>query len=389
MRLPMLSPILIRKGKIMQLKLYRLIIFISIFILMSALSCGKTKNEKPKDAQGQTAEQVISISTAKVEGRSIKRVVETAGTLMPWDEVPVSSEISGTVEAILADMGDRVNKGDILLKLDQREAKLNYEIAQKTLDRNKALLQDARNNLKRSKELFEKGIISASERDNIQTQHDIADAQMAQSDSALALAKKRLEDTVITTPITGEIKKRSASKGETIKDKTPLFTVVNADQLKFYGTIPEKFSPQIRVGQTINIQVDAYGDKAFSGRIERVSPAIDLDTRTLAIEAKIPNPKSLLKAGFFAKGIVATVTENNVPFVPEAAIYSSLGITKLFVIADGIAKEKNIKLGMKEGSMVEVANDIKAGDAVAVTNLNQLYEGAKVAATEQKAEASK
>lgn len=389
MRLPMLSPILIRKGKIMQLKLYRLIIFISIFILMSALSCGKAKNEKPKDAQGQTAEQVISISTAKVEGRSIKRVVETAGTLMPWDEVPVSSEISGTVEAILADMGDRVNKGDILLKLDQREAKLNYEIAQKTLDRNKALLQDARNNLKRSKELFEKGIISASERDNIQTQHDIADAQMAQSDSALALAKKRLEDTVITTPITGEIKKRSASKGETIKDKTPLFTVVNADQLKFYGTIPEKFSPQIRVGQTINIQVDAYGDKAFSGRIERVSPAIDLDTRTLAIEAKIPNPKSLLKAGFFAKGIVATVTESNVPFVPEAAIYSSLGITKLFVIADGIAKEKNIKLGMKEGSMVEVANDIKAGDIVAVTNLNQLYEGAKVKVAEQKAEASK
>lgn len=371
------------------IKRFSCLLLLSLTLILFSTNCGKTKNDKPKDAQKQAAEQVISINTAKVEGRSIKRVVETAGTLMPWDEVPVSSEISGTVEAILADMGDRVNKGDILLKLDQREAKLNYEIAQKTLDRNKALLQDARNNLKRSKELFEKGIISASERDNIQTQHDIADAQMAQSDSALALAKKRLEDTVITAPITGEIKKRSASKGETIKDKTPLFIIVNADQLKFYGTIPEKFSPQIRVGQAINIQVDAYGDKAFSGRIERVSPAIDLDTRTLAIEANIPNPKSLLKAGFFAKGIVATVTESNVPFVPEAAIYSSLGITKLFVIADGIAKEKNIKLGMKEGSMVEVANDIKAGDAVAVTNLNQLYEGAKVKVAEQKAEASK
>jgi RND family efflux transporter MFP subunit len=362
----------------MQLKLYRLILFISIFILMSALSCGKAKDEKQKDAQKQAAEQVISINTAKVEGRSIKRVVETAGTLMPWDEVVISSEIGGTIEEMLVDMGDKVSKGAVLLRLDQREARLNYEIAQKTLDRNNALLQDARNNLKRSKELFDKGIISSSERDNIQTQHDIADAQAAQSESALALAKKRLEDTVITAPITGEIKKRSASKGETIKDKTPLFTVVNADQLKFYGTIPEKFSPQIRVGQAINIQVDAYGDKVFSGRIERVSPAIDLDTRTLAIEAKIPNPKSLLKAGFFAKGIVATVTESNVPFVPEAAIYSSLGITKLFVIADGIAKEKNIKLGIKEGSMVEVANDIKAGDIVAVTNLNQLYDGAKV-----------
>ena len=288
------------------------------------------------------------------------------------------------MEDIFADMGDRVKKGDILLRLDQREAKLNYEIAQKTLDRNKALLQEARNNLKRSKELFDKGIISSSERDSIQTQHDIAEAQAAQSESALALAKKRLEDTVITAPLTGEIKKRGVSRGETIKDKSPLFTVVNTDQLKFYGTIPEKFSPQIKVGQAITIQVDAYGDKAFSGRIERVSPAIDLDTRTLTIEAKIPNPKSLLKAGFFAKGIIATVTEENVPFVPEGAIYSSLGITKLFVIADSIAKEKNIKLGMKEGNMVEVVNEIKAGDIVAVTNLTQLYDGAKVKVAENK-----
>mgnify|MGYP001559168454 FL=1 len=356
-----------------------------LFILITFTSnCGKAKNEKPKEANKPPSEQIISISAAKAEGRKVKRVVETAGTLLPWDEVVISNEISGTVEDIFADMGDRVKKGDILLRLDQREAKLNYEIAQKTLDRNKALLQEARNNLKRSKELFDKGIISSSERDSIQTQHDIAEAQAAQSESALALAKKRLEDTVITAPLTGEIKKRGVSRGETIKDKSPLFTVVNTDQLKFYGTIPEKFSPQIKVGQAITIQVDAYGDKAFSGRIERVSPAIDLDTRTLTIEAKIPNPKSLLKAGFFAKGIIATVTEENVPFVPEGAIYSSLGITKLFVIADSIAKEKNIKLGMKEGNMVEVVNEIKAGDIVAVTNLTQLYDGAKVKVAENK-----
>ncbi len=358
-------------------------LLLSLALILFSSNCGKAKNEKPKDAQKQAAEQVISINTAKAEGRSIKRVVETAGTLMPWDEVAVSSETSGTVEAILADMGDRVNKGNILLKFDQREARLNYEIAQKTLDRNKALLQDARNNLKRSKELFEKGIISASERDNIQTQHDIADAQMAQSDSALALTKKKLEDTVITAPITGEIKKRSASKGETIKDKTPLFTLVNTDQLKFYGTIPEKYSPQIRVGQTINIQVDAYGDKAFSGRIERVSPAIDLDTRTLSIEAKIPNPKSLLKAGFFAKGIIATIIENNVPFVPESAVYSSVGITKLFVIEGDIAKEKNIRPGLKENNLVEVSNGVKPGDVVAVSSLDRLYDGVKVKTAEK------
>jgi len=357
--------------------------------MMFTLSCGKAKDEKPKDAQKQAAEQAISINTAKVEGRSIKRVVETAGTLMPWDEVVISSETGGTIEEILVDMGDKVNKGAVLLKLDQREAKLNLEIAQKTLDKDRALLQEAKNNLKRSNDLFERGIISASEKDNIQTQHDIADAQLAQSESAMNLAKKRLEDVTVTAPISGEIKKRHVSKGETIKDKVPLFVIVRTDPLKFYGTIAEKFSPQIKVGQNINIQVDAYEDKIFSGRIERISPAIDLETRTLTIEAMIPNSKGMLKPGFFAKGIIATITENNVPFAPESAVYSSVGITKLFVIEGDIAKEKNIKLGLKENNLVEIGNGVKHGDVVAVSNLDRLYDGVKVKPSEQKAEATK
>lgn len=369
----------------------RIYFFLTLtFILTSFLiSCGKSKDEKPKDAQKQAAEQVISINTAKVEGRSIKRVVETAGTLMPWDEVVISSEIGGTIEEILVDMGDKVNKGAVLLKLDQREAKLNLEIAQKTLDKNKVQFQEARNNLRRSKDLFEKGIISASERDNIQTQNDIAEAQAAQSESALNLAKKKFEDTIVTAPIYGEIKKRHVSKGESIKDKVPLFVIVRTDPLKFYGTIAEKFSPQIKVGQNINIEVEAYGDKTFSGKIERVSPAIDLETRTLTLEAMIPNSKGMLKPGFFAKGIIATITENNVPFVPESAVYSSVGIIKLFVIEADIAKEKNIKLGLKENNLVEVSNGVKPGDVVAVSNLDRLYDGVKVKPSEQKAEASK
>jgi len=363
---------------------YWLTITLFIFILISlAIGCGKSKDEKPKDAQKQAAEQVISINTAKVEGRSIKRVVETAGTLMPWDEVVISSEIGGAIEEILVDMGDKVNKGAVLLKLDQREAKLNLEIAQKTLDKNRVQLQEARNNQRRSKDLFEKGIISASERDNIQTQNDIAEAQAAQSESALNLAKKKFEDTIVTAPIYGEIKKRHVSKGESIKDKVPLFVIVRTDPLKFYGTIAEKFSPQIKVGQNINIQVEAYEDKTFTGRIERVSPAIDLETRTLTLEAMIPNSKGILKPGFFAKGIIATITENNVSFVPESAVYSSVGIIKLFVIEADIAKEKNIKLGLKDNNLVEVSNGVKPGDVVAVSSLDRLYDGVKVKTAEK------
>lgn len=357
-------------------------------LVFTFAGCSK---EAPKKPEGR-GEQALLVRTAKVEGRSVSRSVEATGTLAPWDEVIVSNDTPGTVEKIEADLGDSVKSGATLAVLDQREARLNYEDAEaalqtslKSLDRERARSRDAKTTLMRYDELFKEGMVSASQHDSAVTAHDVAEAELReaeakvrQSEARFDLAKKRLSDTVIKSPITGEVKKRFVTVGENVKDKVQMFSIVSTGTLKFQGTVAETSVPRLKNGQTVEVAVDAYREKTFKGRLTRISPAVDVRTRTLEVEASVPNPAGLLKPGFFAKGLILTSVEKEVPFVPSEAVYVFVGITKVFVIEDGVAREKLVNTGVREGSTVEVIDGISPGQTVATTNLSALYDGVLV-----------
>lgn len=377
-------------------------IVFSIAMLAALPIIGCSKKEAPATAPVAAAKpqaQTLAVTTAKVEGRTVERSVEATGTLAAWDEVIVSSEIQGTVSKIKADLGDRVKAGDALAILDQREATLNLEQAKaahqsalRALDREKAKLEDANASFKRYEELFKKGMVSVSQFDNIRTGRDVAEAQLheaeARAEEASArhdLAKKRMSDTVVKAPISGEVSRRFVSTGESVKDKSQMFTVVSTGTLKFKGTVAESAVPRIRTGQQVLVSVEAFKDKTFKGRLSRISPALDTQTRTLEIEAEVPNSGGVLKPGFFAKGMVLTQKEQGVPFVTEEAVYSFVGINKVFLINGDTAKELSVTRGVKEGQMIEIIGaPLKSGDTVAASNLQNLYDGAKVTVQDKK-----
>jgi membrane fusion protein (multidrug efflux system) len=205
-----------------------------------------------------------------------------------------------------------------------------------------------------------------------------ADAQVRQREAALDLGKKRLGDTTVPSPITGLVARRHTAVGEFVKDNTPLFTLVATDPLKYTGTIPERFAPAVRVGQEVRLQVDAYAGRAFPGRVTRIAPVVDMQTRTLALEAQVPNRPALLKPGFFARGLVLTRLEARAAFVPAEAVAYVVGISKVFVVADGRAAERQVKAGPREGGQVEILDGVTPGDVVATSALAQLYDGAPV-----------
>jgi len=375
--------------------------FIFSMILAAALPLvGCSKKEAPaKPPAQQKAAAALPVSTAKVEGRTVERSVEATGTLAARDEVLVSSEIAGTVFSVKADLGDRVKAGDALAVLDQREAALNLEQAKaahqsalRALEREKARLEDANANFRRYEELFRKGMVSVSQFDNVRTGRDVAEALLheaeARADEAAArydLEAKRMEDTVVRSPISGEVSRRAVSTGEAVKEKSHMYTVVSTGTLKFRGTVSESAVPRIRTGQEVLIAVEAFKDRAFRGRLTRISPAVDAQTRTLEIEAEVPNAGGVLKPGFFAKGVVLTRKEQGVPFVPEEAVYSFVGINKVFVIDGETVREHSITRGLKEGALIEIAGaPLKPGDLVAASNLQNLYDGAKITVQEKK-----
>ncbi|HJY82750.1 MAG TPA: efflux RND transporter periplasmic adaptor subunit [Candidatus Binatia bacterium] len=360
------------------------------FILGTCVSCARDKSQ---EAATQTAtEQVVAISTKPVEIREVKRTVEMVGTLGGWEEVTVSNEMAGTIEKILVDLGDKVKRGQLLIRFDQREAKLalaqaeaNLEAARKALAQAQAEQRDADLNLKRISQLHSEGVISTSQRDVAQTRFDAIEAQVHAREADIDrfralvdLARKRLSDTEVVAPISGEVRQRLVSIGEGVKEKTPLLHLVITDPLKLQGTVPERFAPEIKIEQPVDVRVEAFAERSFPGLVQRVSPAVDVQTRSLALEAKVPNPEGLLKPGFFAKGLILVGMNPQAVFVPEEAVYSYVGITKAFVVGDGTARERQVKTGIRTDGLVEVTEGLQAGETVATSSLPQLYQGAKV-----------
>src|SRR5262245_10639519 len=205
-----------------------------------------------------------------------------------------------------------------------------------------------------------------------------AEAQVRQREAAVELGKKRLTDTVVPAPLTGVVAKRHVSVGEFVKDNTPLFTVVATDPLKYTGTVAERAAPAIRAGQDVRLTVDAFPGRTFPGQVARVAPVVDVPTRTLALEARVPNGQGLLRPGFFGRGAVLVRRDARVPFIPAEALVYVVGISKVFVVADGRAQERLVRAGPRSAGWIEIVEGVKPGEVVATSGLAQLYDGAPV-----------
>lgn len=173
--------------------------------------------------------------------------------------------------------------------------------------------------------------------------------QLREQAAALELARRNLQYTVILAPIDGSIKQRDVSVGQYIAggsmQNTKLLTLIRDNPLKLKASVPERFQGQIRAGQEVKVQVEAYPGREFRGSVQRVGPAVFTDTRTFPIEARVPNREGLLKPGSFGKARLQIRVDHGVPFVPEEAVYYFVGITKAFVVKDGIVEERQITVG--------------------------------------------
>lgn len=298
-----------------------------------------------------------------------------------------------------------------LAQLQQvRESRRSLEAG---LNRTRAGLEETRVNLERMRKLAAQALVAQREVDVARTQYETAAAQhetsqvelgqfpdrvrvaeanlesdrsairVAESDlrrreADLALARKKLTDVTLRAPITGAIARRHLNPGQYVPENTAVFTIVRTDVLKFTGTVPEHASLELRPGQSVRIRVEPVPRRDFPGRVTRVSPAVDVTSRTVTIEAEVPNPEGLLKPGLFARAAVVLREDQGVAFVPEEAVAYFAGITKVFVVTGGVARERTVGLGARKGGLIEVVNGVQAGEQVATSGLAQLHDGAPV-----------
>jgi len=388
---------------------------LSITLLASCSSKSKESAARA-DAKAEPA-AAIQVSTAPVVERSTNRGVEVVGSLEAQDEVTVSSQASGNLESISVDLGSPVSRGQVIARIDQRELKLKRDQAEAALHQAEAKLgitrdgkidpqkqpdvrqavaglERARYDLTAAKKLFDAGTISNQQYDVYQKTVEQAEARyqaslenvrnlegiIEEKRAALDLTKKQLADSDIISPLSGVVKEKTASRGEYLQPGKPVVTIVQINPLRLRLEVPETFAASIAKGQVVTLKVDSFADREFKGVIKRINPSMDEKSRSLMAEAEVANPNALLRPGMFARSQIVSNSKTIALMVPEKAVVSLAGVTKIFILEGSVAVERIVKLGARDGSLVEILEGIKPGERVITSNAEQLHDGSAVAA---------
>ncbi len=388
-------------------------------LLVAAPLAGCNRDTAPSKANAAKAEAPLAVTVAPVRAQKVARTVEFVGTLYANEEVTVSVEVDGRIASLAADLGDRVARGQTLAKIDdaefrfaikQTESNLRETLARLGLEktpppdfdvtqislvtRARADLDDARVALQRFKTLYDRQFVAAQDYDTAQMRaktteanykNSIEEARAALANAAakeaqLETAHKKLRDTTIVAPLAGSISKRSVSAGEYVKVGAPLFTIVQDNPLKLRGMIPERFAPEVQMDQGVEIRVDSFSYATFKGRLTRISPSSDIASRSFLVEGLVENPERRLKPGFFAHAVVMTRVDPNALTVPQQALVSFAGVTKVFVAENNsVARERIVQTGTRVGANeVEITAGLKPGELVVISGLTRLTNGAAV-----------
>ncbi|MEP7038998.1 MAG: efflux RND transporter periplasmic adaptor subunit [Acidobacteriota bacterium] len=210
----------------------------------------------------------------------------------------------------------------------------------------------------------------------------IKSAQVAveAAQTQVATAQQAVTDTVIRAPFSGFISARPTAVGEYVTSSTPVATILRSNPIKLQMQVAEADVPYISVGRAVSLEVDAYKDRKFGGVVTAVNPAIDPASRSAIVEAQIENGNNALRSGMFVTAKIVRQGGSTGIFVPKSAIYNDQATQshRVFVIQDNVAKLRVVQLGTEEGDSYQILSGVNADETVAVSNLDQLYEGAKV-----------
>lgn len=354
-------------------------------LAMAPMALALAGCHQPAEAEidkAKTGPAAIVVGVARAHQQSLERTAEMQGALFPREHATMSSEVEGAVSLVSADFGDTVSAGQVMMKISPREYQLKVESAQAALDQQRAKLANSSAKFDRAQLLKKEGTISAEQFDQLDSMLQVDEADVESAEKALSLARKKLSDTEIKAPFTGSVQKRMVSLGEYVSPGKQLYEIIAIDPIKLRSPMPERFVPMARVGMPVHLEIDAAPGKSYVGTVTRIAPALDESSRTLLIEAEVPNPDGALKPGFFAH-VTMKLGQASALVVPQSAVLRYAGVARVFVIDNGVVRAREVVTGTVVGDQIEVTSGLKDGDRVAVSEVDRLADGVPIVAREQ------
>lgn len=322
----------------------------------------------PKSAAAKSGG--IPVKAGTVRSGTISEEISAVGTLLANESVMIRLERDGRITAIHFTEGQVVRKGEKLVSLDatEIEAQLAAVTSDATLNRNR---------LKRAEELHEKKFISAQALDD-------AREALNQSLARQAEIQARIEKSTVLAPFEGVAGLRQVSPGAYVKAGQDIARFEGIGTLKLDFRVPELYLGRIRTKQETGVRVDAFAGENFRGEIYAIEPAVDEQTRTVLLRARVPNPGVRLKPGMFARVTLVLETRENALLVPEQALVPIGKDRFVYRLAGGKAALTKIEMGLRRPGEVEIRSGLGAGDAIVIDGQLRLRDGAPVVVVTEK-----
>lgn len=322
--------------------------------------------------------EVTAVTTAVVEKRDMGSLVQATGIIKPkvGAEVKVGARITGKVEHLYANIGDRVKKGQVLVRLEQDDLKARADQAEAAYLEVAAAFDKAKIDLERDKPLAKEGYISQQNIDVLQNVYDMAKARVMKAKADQDYAKAQLSYATITAPINGTIASVTTQQGETVAAglSAPTFiTIIDLNKLEVNAYVDETDVGKIGVGQEALFTVDTFADKDFKGKVTAIYPRAVLQENVVNYITliSIENSEGKLKPDMTANVTITLKKKKGVLAAPSAAVAREGGKKYVMLQAkDGKSTRREVKTGWKEGTYLEITSGLKEGDVVVTSGGN-------------------
>lgn len=345
--------------------------FLILILFGSVLTaCGQSEEETTTQEE---LVKTVNVSTIELQNADLSSYLRVVGTVETSNDIQISAEVSGKIISYMVDEGEKVNKGQTIVKID--DSKLKQELA-----RLQAMTSQTKESYERLKKIYEE--------DGIGSELDYLNAKFAyeQSKSALESLKVDLANTSIKAPFNGKVESKMVQTGEMVSPGMPVFRLIGSDTYKITAGVPARYSEAISSGDMVDIWFDSQVRDTLQADIVFVGGSIDPKNRTFRIEAALPKGKKY-KVDMIANMKLKTAQRNSVIVLSEEFVYSKNNKYIVYTLsknAEGkaVAKEQEVKLGLSYKTEVEITGGLKEGDHVITLGSAFLDDGMRVTVKE-------
>jgi RND family efflux transporter MFP subunit len=392
--------------------MWKAITVLSLLILVSGCS-GPYSGGEVSAKEGKSS--IVRVFRSSLE--TIPEVITANGELLAEEMATIGAKVPGRTSKLHVDLGSKVQVGQVLAEIQrddyefrvtQADALVNQTRAQlgilgrpnddvvpentSIVRQAEAALQEARIVFDTSSELNKGGVLSRFEYDKAKVRRQAAEAtlqsalaqvmqlraQLSQRRAELALAAQNLEDCTIRAPFSGSVTRRQASLGEYLSVNAPVVTIVRQNPVRLRLEVPERVAAKVHIGQAVEVHLQGVTLNR-TGRVVRMSPTIEAQSRSLVIEAEIPNEDSYLRPGSFAEASITVDPSAQGLAIPTESVQAFAGTERIFVVNGDVLNDRIIKTGRRlPGGRVEVVSGLESGLAVVRKADDSLVKGQKV-----------